>query len=173
MRKLKKGATLIELTIVMAILTILTVLVVTFSQLVRNQVISITSENSIIEDWTSTRYVFDTFINNYDSDEYDFYCDNDKLYAVNKYTEKQNVLFLSEDGIFVGNIPASTGRDKVIYNGTRSILEIKFSITENKDTHKLLIGLEVTYSGYNISGTKLTTDKTSFYKATRVSELYA
>lgn len=173
MKKSIKGATLVELTIVLAVLSILTMLTITFSQLVRNQVIAITTDNNIIEDWTNTRNVFDTFVNNYDNDEYDFYCDDNKLYAVNKYTSKENVLLLTDDGLFVGSLTTNSyGQNKVIYNGTRSITEIKFTIEENDNSHKLLIGLKVTYSGYNSAGTKETTESTDFYKATRVSGLY-
>lgn len=172
MTNFKKGATLIELTIVMAILTIVTVMTVTFSQLIRNQVLSITTENNIIEDWENTRHVFDTFIYSYDNSDYDFYCENDSLYAVNKNNGKKSVLTLSND-IFVGEIPNDVNNQgKVIYSGTRSIESVRFSITDNQETHKLLIKMEIKYKGYNVAGTKEVEDKFTFLKSTKVSGLY-
>ena len=168
-----RGATLIELTIVIAVLSILTVLTVTFSQLVRNQVLSIVSDNVIIEDWENTKNVFDSFVTSYDNDSYDFLTDGEKLYAVEKATGRRSALMLTEEGIFVGTIPVdSFGKNRVIYNGTRSIEKVKFTILDNQDTGNLLIEIEVTYVGYNSAGTKEISDIMRFFKATRVSGLY-
>ena len=99
-RNLKKGVTLFELTIVMALLAVVTVMVVSFSSLVRNNVQAITSENDVLSDFDKVKYVFDTWISTFDSEDYDFYNDEDKLYAVNnKNTSIRYQLMLTDDGI--------------------------------------------------------------------------
>ena len=77
--KLKRGVTLMEMTIVMALLSIVIIMVVSFSTLVRNNVQAISSENDVLSDFDKVQYVFDTWIATFDNDEYNFYTNDNKL----------------------------------------------------------------------------------------------
>ncbi|MBO4666658.1 MAG: prepilin-type N-terminal cleavage/methylation domain-containing protein [Bacilli bacterium] len=173
-RNLKKGVTLFELTIVMALLAVVTVMVVSFSSLVRNNVQAITSENDVLSDFDKVKYVFDTWISTFDSEDYDFYNDEDKLYAVNnKNTSIRYQLMLTDDGILTGSVPiGTTGQSTVVYDGTGTLYDLEFSIRTNAQTGNILIDLRVSYIIYNVSGTKKETHKAHFLKATRASGMY-
>ena len=171
---LKKGSTLFELTIVMALLTIITVMVVSFSSVVRNSVQSISSENNVLSDFDKVQYVLDTWVSTFDSDEYDFFEDGNKLYAVNKNkTSIRYVLLLTDDGILTGSVPiGTTGQSTVVYDGTGTLYDLNFAIRNNANTGKILIDCRVSYIKFNVAGTKKETHKAHFLKATRASGLY-
>ena len=172
--KLKRGVTLMEMTIVMALLSIVIIMVVSFSTLVRNNVQAISSENDVLSDFDKVQYVFDTWIATFDNDEYNFYTNDNKLYAVyKKNTGRRYVLFLTNDGILTGSVPiGTTGLTTVVYNGTGTLSELGFNLRLNNETNKLLIDCRVTYTKYNIAGTKTETHKAHFLKATRVAGIY-
>ena len=173
-RNITKGVTLMELTIVMALLSVVCIMVVSFSSLVRNNVQAITSENDVLSDFDKVQYVFDTWISTFDNDEYDFFTKDNKLYAVNKNnTSKRYVLLLTDDGILTGSVPiGTTGLTTVVYDGTGTLFGLDFSIRINAETGRILIDCRVSYIKYNISVTIKQTHKAHFLKATRVSGMY-
>ena len=173
-RNIKKGVTLMEMTIVMALLAIVSFMVVSFSMLVHNNVNAITSENDVLSDFDKVQYVFDTWISTFDNEEYDFFAQDNKLYAVNKNnTTKRYVLLLTEDGILTGSVPVgTTGLSTVVYDGTGTLFDLDFNIKVNYETGKILIDCRVSYAKYNVSGTIKQMNKAHFLKATRVSGMY-
>lgn len=174
--KSRKGVTLLELTIVMALLAIVSAMVISFSALVRNNVLAITTENVVLADFSKIEKTYDSWISTFDEENYEFYVEGENtLIARNKVTpSKTYKLFMNEEGLLVGSVPLnSSGQSKVIYDGTGTINSISFVIHENDETKKLLIELSVEYTSYNVAGTKLVKDSAHFLRATRAATLYS
>lgn len=173
-RNIKKGVTLMELSIVMALLSVVVIMVVSFSSLVRNNVQAITSENDVLSDFDKVQYVFETWISTFDSEEYDFFTKDNKLYAVNKTnTSKRYALLLTDEGILTGSVPiGTTGLTTVVYDGTGTLYGLDFNIRINSETGRILIDCRVSYIKYNVSGTIKETHRAHFLRATRASGMY-
>lgn len=173
--KSRKGVTVLELTIVMALLAVVSAMVISFSTLVRNNVLTITTENVVLADFNKIEKTYDTWISTFDEKNYELYVENgDTLIAINKVIPSNTYsLFMNEEGLLFGSVPInSNGQSKVIYDGTGTIDSISFVIYENENTGKLLIELNVNYTSYNVSGTKQVKESVQFLRATRVATQY-
>lgn len=180
---------MIELTVVLALMSIITTFIISFSGYTNNLVMSINKDNEILKDYDKIRVVFYDWVSSVDDSDYGIYAtkvnDRNSLVAINlKNKNVRYTLSTLEDGTFYGTCPKIySDQNTLFFRGVGNILNMEFKISKNDvDVNReyetssydgnLLIECIVTYAAYNYSGSQIVTNEVSFLKTTRSATLF-
>ena len=149
MQKRKKGFTLAELCVVMAVLVIVVGLIVTFTTLISNRTVATRERGEVIDDISGLEVMIQSWIRHYDNVDYKFQVTSDKtrLQAV----AQENTAHAGE----TFSIYLSEDRTKLICDGfsawhaRSSLTRVKFDIAPSTElgssSGKYIIYCDVTY----------------------------
>ena len=123
-RKLKKGATLIELTVVLAVLAIVSTMIVSFSVFLSARVDTSVKANSLMQDVVSIKATFEGWVDELTEEQATFSCENSSLKATVNSSEYSIAL---TDNVLSATMPS--GEDLTI--NITVIKELAFNVVEN------------------------------------------
>lgn len=156
----KRGETLAELCVVMAVIAIIGVMTTSFCIILNNNSRLTISQNQVMEEMDHWGKTFRTWVSLFDSDSYSFAADGDVLYAIGEDGSEYS-LVLTEDRLLLGQCPDGTA----ISSSAASVSDVEFRLLENRE-QKLLIECRVSYDTYNFAGNLAVTRQARFLKAT-------
>jgi len=174
----RKGSTLLELTIVISILAIVSVLCVTFSSLTNRYSLSITTQETALSDFDEIKKIYETWASSLDFYGSVIYVDDENYnLAYSKSNSTTYTLQLSKiDGelMFFGSMPADNGLKKrqLIYECMGQVTEVSFDWNQNKNTGAYVLCLKVEYNYYDKTGrggTNLKTGTRYFLKSLKAA----
>lgn len=175
---IKKGVTLLELTIVLALLGIVTTIIVSFSILVKNYTLASTTDEAVLTDFDRVKNVFETWAASVDDSDLEIYVNgNDQLVARSKQSGQEYKLMLitdelSGDHLFAGSYPVSSYRKDITFKAMGQIDSISFELRESSVNGNVLVKLTINYTYYNSTGNQKLTGSRVFMKAMRSAKAY-
>ena len=143
--KLKKGATLIELSVVLAVLSIISTMVISFSIFFSERVKTTVKANNLMQDVVAVKAVMESWIDDLTENNATFSCEDTDKKLIGDINGTKYSIALSDD-ILVGTL--STGGQ--VSCRVEVIEDLRFSIASNNSGDQTLYICKAFYQADNM-----------------------
>lgn len=147
----KRGETLAELCVVMAVIAIIGTMTISFCIVLRNNARLAISQNQVMEEMDNWGKTFRAWVSQFDSESYSFATDGNTLYAICSDGTEYS-LVLTENNILLGNCPDGSAMSSV----ASSVRTVEYRLIEHRDPSEqsLLVDCRVSYQTFNFAGNR-------------------
>lgn len=171
-KRFKTGATLVELTITLAIVSILSVVIISFAAVVRNYSRSYSGTYSSYSDFDSVRLGFQKWLTHFDNEEFGLSLANNQTRLVatskNNASTFYSLTFLADSNTFVGYYPEYSDAEykttEYYFGTTTTIKKVTFDIYQSSSGKGCLVECKATYDKFNTYGTSESLKTIEFFQ---------
>ena len=162
----KRGDTLAELCVVMAVIAVIGTMTISFCFVLRNHARLAVTQNNVTEELGEWGKTFRTWVSLFDSESYFFATDGANLYAVASDGTEYS-LTMTEDHVLLGLCPDGT----TVTSVATSVQTVEYRLipSQDPDNGRLLIDCRVNYKTFNFAGNREEPKQALFLKATYVA----